>query len=160
MVKKYWLAFAAVYLLMVHIVGGAIMDDYAYAVGNVLVAAIIGGIVTYRAKSSGGVVLGHATHFVVGMFLIFTAYGDATEDVYESMFNGCRYDNQQLNAAIITEESKDKYCTCMADLMVDDLVSQLTTAAFFFQEIEPIESNLSLQKDVNAAAITCSQGIS
>lgn len=157
MLKKYWLVFGAVYLFFVHIIGGVIFIDYAYAAGNLLIAAIIGGIITYRAKSLSGVRAGHLTQVVIGIFLVFTAYSDATERTHEDIFNGCRYNNQNTSAAMISEESKDNYCNCVADLMVDDIMAQGTLAALLFQELEPIENNLSLQKDANAAAMTCSQ---
>ena len=154
MTKKYWLAFIVVYLLMVHVLGGAIYTDYAFAFGNLLVAAIIGGLVIYRAKSPFGVRVGHLTQFAIGLYLIGIAYSDAREDTYGSFVDGCK-GNPNLSTAMISEDEKSKYCKCMAELMVDDLMKKATLEAIFFKELPPIEENLSLQKDINAAAMTC-----
>ena len=154
MIKKYWLAFVIVYLLMVHVLGGAIYTDYAFAFGNLLVAAIIGGLVIYRAKSPFGVRVGHLTQFAIGLYLIGIAYSDAREGTYGSFVTSCK-GSSNFSTAMISEDEKSNYCNCMAELMVDDLMKKGALAALFFQELAPIEENLSLQKDINAAAMTC-----
>jgi len=129
--------------------------NWGGAIGYMLVPAIVGWLIIYRAKSSLGVKIGFGVMLALIVSFASQELTQTTDEMETSFMDGCLNRNAVIGDLHLGHEEKVGLCSCISEKITYPTLMSLSFTFLKLQEPVPIHSNTTLQTRVNMAWQQC-----